>query len=50
MATLSSGFDHKCTSGVDGSSQITIEKIEGSFDIKDFLSRAVLTNKIVGVE
>ena len=50
MATLSSEIGRKSTSWVDGSSKITIEKIEGSLDFKDFFSCAVFVGVIVGVE
>lgn len=50
MATLSSELISEGTSGVNGSSQISVEEIETSLDLEDFLDGAVFVGEGVGVK
>lgn len=50
MATFNSELDKGRTSWIDGSSQISVEQIERSFDIEHLFYGAVITGKILGVE
>ena len=50
MATLSSGVGQKGTSGVDGSSQISVEEVEGLLDFLNLAQGHVGRDVIVRIE
>jgi hypothetical protein len=50
MATLSSEFKYSYTSGVDGSSEISIEKVKSPLDFGYLFNSAVVVGVVVYVE
>jgi hypothetical protein len=50
MATLSSEIAKQITSRVNGSSEISIKKVKGSFDVEDFFGCAIFVCVVVSVE
>ena len=50
METLSSGVNDRGTSGVNGSSEISVEEVKSSLDLVDLLDGAVVAGEVLCVE